>query len=459
MNTELESRAVRARAQMKRLAEAGVEAVACGFVDSAGIVRTKCIPLRRLEDAAATGLGLSTLFALALSNDEFTSAPGYVDGPSGDLRLMPDPDSIVPIEPMPGWAWAAVDQFTQEGEPWAGCPRTFLRNVVDNLAGQGGLTVGAAFEFEFSFGRGMPDGTVEPAHFGPGYSDVVLVQHHDLALDLIRALEHQGVDLQQFHPEYTNGQFEVSIAPRDPITMADTVLVIKQTVRAIGRKYGWRASFSPRTFGPIGNGMHLHLSLWRNGRNELSGGDGPAGLTRDGESFIAGIHRDLPAIVGVTCPSPISYARLQPHHWSGATLCWGQENREAALRFITGMIGTRDRASNIEVKPVDGTCNPYLAMASILAAGAAGIADGLALPHPTTEDPATLSEEEWARRGIRLLPDSLANAIEELAASSMLRKAMGDLLFETFLATRRAEQAQYADVPEEEIIRQFRWRY
>jgi glutamine synthetase len=182
-------------------------------------------------------------------------------------------------------------------------------------------------------------------------------------------------------------------------------------------------------------------------------------MTREGEAFIAGIYRDLPAVVAVTCPSPLSYARLQPHHWSGATLCWGQENREAALRFIMGMTGTRHGAANIEVKPIDGTSNPYLAMGSVLAAGAAGIADRLTLPLPTIEDPATLSEEEWERRRIRLLPGSLGDATDELAASSVLRKAMGDLLFETFLATRRADQVQYADVPEDEIVRQYRWRY
>jgi glutamine synthetase len=458
VNIDLEARAAEARRRIPELAEAGVEAVACGFVDPAAIVRTKCIPLRRLEEAAGTGIGLSTVFALALSNDEFTTAPGYVEGPSGDLRLMPDPSHIVAIDPMPGWAWAPVDQFTQEREPWAGCPRSFLRRAVDDLEGRG-LTVRAAFEFEFSFGRDLPDGRVEPAHTGPGYSDVALVQHHDLALDLIRAIERQGVELQQFHPEYTDGQFEISIAPTDPLTMADTVLVIKQTVRAIGRRYGWRASFSPRTFGPVGNGMHLHLSLWRDSRNQLAGGEGPAGLTREGEAFIAGMYRHLPAVVAIACPSPLSYARLQPHHWSGATLCWGQENREAALRFIQGMAGTRDRAANIEVKPIDGTSNPYLAMGAVLAAATAGIEDGLALPEQTTEDPSELSSEERERRGIRQLPDSLGAAIEELTRSSMLRKAMGDLLFETFLATRRADEQACAGIDEEEIARRYRWRY
>jgi glutamine synthetase len=453
-----EGRVARAKEVAGRLNEAGVEAVALGFVDPAAIVRVKCVPLRRFPDAAGSGVGLSTVFALAMSNDQFTSAPGYVEGPSGDLRLVPDPDATVPLVAMPGWAWAPVDQYTQEGEIWGACPRSFLRRQIDAYAARG-LTVQTTFEYEFSLGRDTEDGGAEPAHRGPGYSDIVLVQHHDLALDLIRAFEAQGLDVAQFHPEYTDGQFEVSLAPRDALTTADNNLVLRQTVRAIVRRYGWRASFAPRTFGEVGNGMHLHLSLWREGLNLMTGGNAPAEMTPEGEGFIAGLFRELPALVGVTCPSPISYRRLQPHHWSGAMLCWGRENREAALRFITGMVGTRDRATNIELKPVDTTCNPYLAMGAALAAGLAGIEEGLTLPPPTVEDPSELPQEEKERRGIRQLPSSLPEAAEELAASGVLRRAMGDLLFETFVATRRGETAQYEGVDAEEMVRRLRWRY
>jgi glutamine synthetase len=338
------------------------------------------------------------------------------------------------------------------------CPRSFLRRTIEALS-VAGIDVRAAYEFEFSLGREREDGSVEPAHRGPGYSDIVLVANHELALDMIRALEAQGFQIQQFHPEYTDGQFEASVAPRDPLTTADRQLVFKQTVRAVAKRYGFRATLSPRTFGPVGNGMHLHLSPWRDGANLLAGGDGPSGMRPEGEAFLAGILRELPALVAVTCPSPLSYLRLQPHRWSGATLCWGPENREAALRFITGMAGTESSAANIEVKPVDGTCNPYLAMGAVLAAGLVGIEEGLTLPPPTIEDPSGLSEEEQGRRGVRRLPASLPEAIEELAASRSLRAAMGDLLFETFLATRRGDVEQCEGVEEDEMIRQYRWRY
>jgi glutamine synthetase len=452
------ARIARAEEVADRLRDEGVEAVALAFVDPSAIVRVKCVPLSRYTAAARSGAGLSTVFAVGLSNDQFTTAPGYVEGPSGDLRLVPDPDATVPLVAMPGWAWAPIEQYTQEGEVWGACPRSFLRRTVEALDAEG-LSVRAAFEFEFSLGRDGEDGEAIPAHHGPGYSDVVLAQHHELALDLIRAYQAQGLDVQQFHPEYTDGQFEASVAPRDPMAAADLVGLMKETTRAVAKRYGWRASFSPRTFGVVGNGMHLHLSLWDGDRNLMAGGDGPAGMDPRGAAFLAGIFDELAAITGVTCPSPLSYRRLQPHHWSGATLCWGLENREAALRFITGMTGTEDRAANVEVKPVDATCNPYLAMGALLAAGLDGVRRGAELPPPTVEDPGDLSADEQRARRMRQLPASLPEAIHELAASEVLRRAMGDLLFETFVATRRGDHEQYVEVEEDEMVRQYRWRY
>ena len=449
---------VRADELVEELRERGVEAVALAFTDPSSIVRVKCVPLGRYAAAARTGVGLSTIFAVALANDEFTSAPGFVEGPSGDLRLVPDPDATVPLAAMPGWAWAPVEQYTQEGAVWGGCPRSFLRRMTNALEAEG-LTVRAAFEFEFSLGGDDGDGDATPAHRGPGYSDVVLAQHHELALDLIRAYQAQAFDVQQFHPEYTDGQFEISVAPRDPLAAADLVGVMKETTRAVAKRYGWRASFSPRTFGVVGNGLHLHLSVWDGDRNLFAGGDAAGGMDLRGEAFVAGLFDDLPALVGVTCPSPLSYRRLQPHHWSGATLCWGAENREAALRFITGMVGTENRAANIEVKPVDATCNPYLAIGALLAAGLDGLRRGARLPPPTVEDPGEVSAEEQRARRMRQLPASLPEATAELAKSSVLRKAMGDLLFETFVATRRGDHEQLAELAEEDLVRLLRWRF
>jgi glutamine synthetase len=439
------------------LREKGVAAVALGFVDPSAIVRVKCVSIERFADVAATGVGLSTLFNAAMSNDHFALHRGYIDGPTGDIRLRPDPNATVALAAMPGWAWAAVDQYTQDGERFAACPRWFIRRMINDLSDVG-LSVQVGLEFEFCVGIENDQGDFEPAHGGPGYSDIALVANHEFALDLMTVMEPQSLGLQQFHPEYADGQFELSFAPRDPLTAADAGLLVRQTVRAVAKRHGWRVTFAPRVLGQTGNGAHLHLSLWEGDRNLLADGNGPAGMEERGEAFLAGILQELPAIVAITAPSVLSYLRLQPRHWAGAMQCWGTENREAALRFVAGT-ATDPRAANVEVKPVDATANGYLALGAILAAGLEGLRSGARLPPSTEEDPLALSEQEAERRGVRQLPASLPEAAEELSRSRVLREAMGEFLFETFLATRRGEHEQYADLDEDELTRRMRWRY
>ena len=447
-----------AAAVADRLRDADVQAVMLPFVDPSMIVRTKVIPLERFEHVAERGVGLSTLFNVAMSNDAFALADGYIDGPSGDLRLVPDPSAAVPVAAMPGWAWAPVDQYSQDGQPYPGCPRTFARRQAEAFASRG-LSVRVAFEFEFSIGTRGADGSLIPAHEGPGYSDIALVRNHDFALDLLVTAEAQGLQLQQLHPEYADGQFEMSIAPRDPVGAADAAMLVRQTVRAVARRHGLLASFAPQVGPDTGNGTHMHVSVWEGDRNLLSGGDGPAGMQPIGERAVAGILGELPAVVAVTVPTCLGYERLQPHHWSGAMQCWGTENREAALRFVAGVSDATAGSANVEVKPVDGTANPYLAVGAVLAAASHGIETAATLPPSTVEDPSSLPSDVARDRGVRQLPASLAESTERFAASSVLREAMGEFLFETYLATRRGEVEQYADAGAEELIRRLRWRF
>jgi glutamine synthetase len=440
------------------LEEAGVQAVVLGFVDPSMIVRAKVVPIRRFVAAATTGVGLSTLFNAAMSNDQFALLDGYIDGPSGDLRLCADASATVPLAAMPGWAWAPVDQFQQDGQPFAACPRAFARRMAEAYVSRG-LSVRAAFEFEFSVGVKRDDGGFEPAHEGPGYSDIALVRNHAFALDLLTTMEAQGLDLQQLHPEYADGQFEMSIGPREPAAAADAAMLVRQTARAVAGRHGLVVSFAPQVEADTGNGTHLHVSLWQGEANLLASGDAAAGMQPPGEAFTAGILAELPAIVGITVPTTIGYLRLQPHHWSGAMQCWGLENREAALRFVAGVTPETAGGANVEVKPVDGTANPYLAVGAVLAAGLHGLDTGDRLPPSTEEDPEGLPEDVKEARGIHQLPASLTEAAERLAASDVLREAMGDFLFETFVATRRGECQQYEGLDDDEMIRRLRWRY
>jgi glutamine synthetase len=448
----------------KRLASAGVEAVALAVVGPDGVTRVKIVPLRRFEDVAKYGVGLSNAFSVFLVNDTMTSAPG-LEGPAGDTRLIPDPASAVALAASPGWAIAAVDQRTQDGDTWPPCGRSFARRMLERLK-DAGLELRGAYELEFFLGwRTRPGETDEPdptpSHLGPGYSAPVLVDHEAFSGDLIRSLETQGTGVMQFHPEYSTGQFELSVPHRAGVALADTNLVARHTIRAVARAHGMAVSFAPVVFaGLVGNGDHLHLSLWnRRGRNVFHGGDGPEGMTPQAESFTAGVLASLPAIVGISCPSVASYFRLQPHRWSGPWACWGRENREAGLRFVTGMSGDRPMEANLEVKPVDGSANPYLALGSIVAAGLDGLERDLRLPEPVTVDPASLSAAERRKAKVTQLPSSLDAAIPELERSTVLREAMGDMLFDSFVATRKGELAAFEGLDDDAVVRAHRWRY
>ena len=448
----------------KRLAHAGVEAVALAIVDNAGVTLVKTVPIRRFEEAARYGIGLSPVFTVFMVDDQITSSP-HIGGPTGDTRLMPDPHATVALAASPGWALAPVDQLDQEGDPYPACPRTFARTMIDRLAKRG-LELRGSYEIEFFLGRrawGADGAELEPtpAHTGPAYSAIVLADVEPFATALIRALEEQGTGVMQFHPEYSTGQLELSVPHGAGISIADTHLVVRQTIRAVARTHGFAVSFAPVVFaGLVGNGCHIHLSLWdRRGRNLFHGGRGPDGMTRQAEAFTAGILGSMPALTAVTAPSVASYQRLQPHRWSGPWACWGRENREAALRFVTGMVGSRAEAANLEVKAMDAAANPYLALGAIVAAGIDGLERDLSLPDPVLVDPASIPAAKRRAMGVRQLPSSLGAAIRELERSTMLRDAMGDVLFDAFLATRRAEREAFEGKSPEDVVRAHRWRY
>ena len=262
------------------------------------------------------------------------------------------------------------------------------------------------------------------------------------------------------HPEYAAGQFEVSVGALDPVGAADRSVLVRETIRAVALQHGLRVSFAPSVLaGGVGNGGHVHLSIWRDGRNLHAGGDGPYGLTTDAESFTAGILRELPALAAVATPSPSSYLRLVPSHWAGAYAAWGRETRETALRLVTGMVGHRDRSANLEVKAVDLAANPYLLLASLLAAGLAGLADGEHLPEEVSGDPARFDADELERRGVRRLPQSLDEATDAFTASEVLRTALGPVLHDAVVAVRRGESARTAGLEPEAVAAAYRWVY
>jgi glutamine synthetase len=447
----------RARALADDLAGRGVHGVVLSWIDTVGVNRIKTVPVRRLASTVAWGAGMSPTFDTFLADDSIVGTD-RLGGPDGDLRLYPDLDRLVVLAAQPGWAWAPVDRLTQDGDPYPVCSRSLLRHLV-TAAEATGISYRAGIEIEFALGRDdVPAGDWAPACTGPAYGMTRLVEQSDFCAAVLAALAEQGVEVDQIHPEYSTGQYEVSVGVLDPVGAADRSVLVRQTIRAVAQRHGLRVSFSPAVLAAgVGNGGHLHVSAWRDGVNLHAGGAGRYGMTGHAESFVAGVVEGLPALSAVATSSPASYLRLQPSHWAGVYACWGHETRESAVRLVTGMVGHRDRTSNLEVKSADLAANPYLLIAGVIAAGQDGVSRGLALGEEITGDPARFTPDELAAHGVRRLPTSLTEAVQAFEASALMRETYGELLAGAISAVRRGEVTRTAQLTPEQVAQAYRW--
>ncbi|MFI6011115.1 glutamine synthetase [Streptomyces sp. NPDC051243] len=450
----------RATALSGELSGRGVHGVVLAYVDTAGVARVKTIPTAKLASAAAWGVGMSPVFDTFLANDSIVTTD-VLGSPDGDLRLYADLDHLVELAGQPGWAWAPVDRITQEGERHPGCGRTFLRRTVQEAAERYGITFRASIEIEWAVAQPPgADGKFVPAVTGPAYGATRQVELSDCTADLLAALAGQGVEVEQLHPEYAAGQFELSVAALDPVAAADRSVLVRQTIRAVTRRHGLAVSFAPAVLGQgVGNGGHVHLSAWRDGVNLHAGGARRHGMRPEAESFAAGVLTHLPALTAVTAPSPASYLRLKPSQWAGVFTAWGRETREAGLRVVTGTAGHRDQAANLEIKPVDLAANPYLALGCLITAGLDGLTSGARLPEEITGDPARLGAQEAAARGVRRLPVSLREAVRHFRADEPLRAALGPVLADAVIAVREGELDAVAGLDDDQVAAAYRWKY
>jgi glutamine synthetase len=440
--------------RLAALAAAGAAFAAITVCDTAGIVRIKCVPLGKLPSAAVKGVGASTVLDVFTGVDGIAPSGGY-ESPVGDMRLIAD---LAAIRHGGGpWAWVPADQVDQEGAPWPLDQRGFLKRMVARAAAAG-LSLRSAFEIEWIAGRDI-ETTINA---GPAYGANAIADSMPYVTEVAGALSAHGLEVEQFHPEYSPGQLEISFAPRDPVTAADENVLARWVIRSTSSAAGVAVSFAPVVRADLlGNGCHLHFSLWRDGLN-LMGCDGadPLGIAPEARAFLAGIFSELPALVALGCASPLSFRRIGPSRWTGAFTCWGVENREAPLRFIRGSAAGRPGAANAELKCVDASGNPYLFTGAVIAAGLAGIARKAELPPAVPVDPATLSADERAAARAHSLPGSLEAAAAALEASAVLKEAMGADLHGVVVAVRRAEAAAAgAMASDEERLARYRWRY
>jgi glutamine synthetase len=227
----------------------------------------------------------------------------------------------------------------------------------------------------------------------------------------------------------------------------------------VAHQHGLIATFVPKLVADAaGSGAHLHLSLWRGEANVTAHPERPDQVSNDMAAFMGGVLRHLPALMALTTPTTNSFKRIQPHFWSGAFACWGYANKEAAIRVPPGAMPGAP-LSNVELKTVDPTCNPYLALGAVLAAGLDGIAQQLSPGEPLAGDPGDLSDAELRENGIARLPATLGEALAALESDRVLADALGADLCRSFLAVRRAEWEAMKDLSLADEVRLLLERY
>ena len=421
------------------------------YGDPSGVVRGKQVHAARLPEALTSGLGLTRAQNALNLLDDLVPVDGME--PVGEIRIVPDAATFARLPWLDRVASMLCDQIGHDGLDWGGCPRGFLRRAVDALAAAG-LRVEAAFENEFYLAEDTPDGP-RPWGDGPVYSSAGLDRAAPVVNDIVDALDAQGIQVEQAINEYGPGQQEISITRADALAAADRQLRLRDTVRGVAEtRHGLLASFAPKPYADhVGSGCHLHFSLWDGDRNAMAPGGDPFGLSDTARAFLAGVLDHLPALVALTCPSYLSYARLQPSSWAASTVSWGFDNREAALRIASPFRGREDVSPNAELKTCDASSNPHLALSGLILAGLDGMTRELTLPEPAAHDPAHLDAETARRCGIRPLPTDQAAALDALEADPVLMAGLGDLLARCVLATRRAEYARCTQMGDEAVRR------
>lgn len=406
-----------------------------GHQDLSGIVRGRSVPREGRKQALTGGLPwVPANYSIGPTN----LLPGDNPfGPMGEIRLIPDQSALATLpayDNRPAFDFVLCDARMPDGTPWSCCPRTALKNAVSRLKSEAGLTMKVAFEHEF-----LVKGLNQQAHPAFSLSSGRMVSH---LADLVMAtLEKSGIRLEQFLAEYGTDQFEIASDPADPLVAADRVVLTLEVVRDCARQLGLHASFLPKpALNAPGNGVHIHFSLYRNGKPVTAAKDW---VTETSGAFAQGILDQAESAVLFTCLSTNSYLRLRPHSWVGAYTCLGVKNREAMIRLVPrkpNAKGDNPQAS-LEYRTTDATANVYIALAAVIGAGLDGL-EAKRQPSNVAQDPDGIPQAEREAMGIRHLPQSMEEALKGLDVTAANRWFGGDLVT-AYLACRREDLRQF----------------
>ncbi len=412
------------------------------YCDTSSMIRGKATSISTFADRLSTGIGLvKGMMAMNLL-DQMQPDTGL--GATGEVRLLPDLSTFSVLPYVDSTASVLCDLIQLDKTPWNLCPRSLLKSQIESARAMG-VSIQAAFEPEFTLGFEV-DGQFKPIDRGLCFSTEGMNRASRFIQRFAECLNRQGLGVEQYYPELGAGQHELSIGHTDALRACDRQIMYRETLKGVAVELGWEATLAPKPFkDQAGNGCHLHLSAWDlNEENNLFSNSQSQELSEFGRQFVAGILNHLPALVCLTCPSVNSYSRLKPGSWSSAYVCWGYENREAAVRVPTVYWGKEKETSNIEIKCVDSSCNPYLALAAVIACGLDGVRKSMKPPVAIVVDPGTMTEEERIKQGIIRLPATLHEALVELETDVYLMQTLGSEMANTFISVKSSEVSAFA---------------
>ncbi len=418
---------------LKMAKEHDVKFLRMWFTDILGIHKSFAITVEELEGALEEGMGF-----------DGSSIEGFARIDESDMVALPDPDTfqLLPWQPREHRAVARMfcDILRPGGEPFEGDPRYVLKKNLKRAADMG-YTFYVGPELEYFYFKDS-DGT-EPLDQG-GYFDLT---PRDAAIDMrketVLALEDMGIGVEYSHHEVAASQHEIDMRYTDALTMADNVMTYRLVVKEVALRNGVYATFMPKpVFGINGSGMHVHQSLFRGEKNAFFDAKDEYHLSKEAKCYIAGLLKHAPEITAICNQWVNSYKRLVPGYEAPVYQSWARRNRADLVRVPEYKPG-KEKATRIEFRSPDPACNPYLAFSVMLAAGLEGIEKGFEVPEPIEENVYEMSEEERQKRGIGTLPASLLEAILLTEKSELVRKALGEHVFEAFIQNKKIEWDHY----------------
>jgi glutamine synthetase len=427
---------------LKMAKEHDVKFIRFWFTDILGMLKSFAITVEELEGALEEGMGF-----------DGSSIEGFARIDESDMVALPDPDTfrLLPWRPREHRAVARMfcDILRPGGKPFEGDPRYVLKQNLKRAADLG-YTFYVGPELEYFYFRNSQD--TEQLDYG-GYFDLIpLDMATDLRRETVLALEELGIGVEYSHHEVAGSQHEIDMRYTDALTMADSVMTYRLVVKQVAIQNGFYATFMPKPiFGINGSGMHVHQSLFKGEKNAFFDKDDEYHLTKVAKSYIAGLLKHAPEITAVCNQWVNSYKRLVPGYEAPVYQSWARRNRADLVRVPEYKPG-KEKATRIEFRSPDPACNPYLTFSVMLAAGLEGIEKGYEVPEPIEENVYEMTEEERQKRGIGTLPASLLEAILVTEKSEVVRKALGEHVFNAFIQNKKIEWNQYkAQVTEYEL--------